>query len=329
MGYFEPIFTLPAETVDVFRLFAITLNSILFYSCGQIKIPPCIKVFCMIISIISLLLAAYFGLGVALYFMQPSLTFSPSRYVPYDPGDIGLEYEKVQLNTPDGLVLSGWYIPAEKSELTLLFCHANAGNMAYILDSINIFNEIGLNCLAFDYRGYGNSQGKPSEEGMYIDAQSAYNWLSGEKKISPENIIIFGRSLGGSIAAHLASNVKAMGLIVESCFTSYADIGQKFYPYLMVKPFAKYNFDTMHYIKKVKCPILFVHSRNDEVVPFEFGLRLYSAAKGAKEFVEIFGSHNDGFLHSGQIYKEGLTDWLKFLEEYRLQEVRDRIKIVS
>jgi hypothetical protein len=247
--------------------------------------------------------------------MQTSLTFRPTRNVPYNPGNIGLEYENIRLNTPDGLAMSSWYVPAKNATATLLLCHANGGNMAYYIDTIDIFNKLGLNCFIFDYRGYGDSAGEPSEVGIYTDAQTAYDWLRKEKRVSAENIIIFGRSLGASVAAHLAANVEACGLIVESGFTSYADIAHKFYPYLIVRPFAKYSFDTLEYIKKVKCPILFIHSRSDEIVPFEFGLRLYSAAKGPKEFVEIFGGHNDGFLYSGQIYREGLADWLEFVKK--------------
>jgi hypothetical protein len=283
----------------------------------------------MLVSIISLLLIAYLGLGLVLYFRQPALTFGPTRDVPYNPGDIGLEYEKVQFRTPDHLVLSGWYIPAKGAQFTLLFCHGNGGNIAYALDSINIFNELGINCLIFDYRGYGASQGKPTEEGTYIDAQTAYDWLIKEKKLKPEDIIICGKSLGGSVAAHLASNVEAKGLIVESCFTSYADIGQKFYPYMPVRLFARYGFKTSDYLKQVNCPVLIIHSRNDEIVPFEFGLRLYEeAAKEPKEFLEIFGSHNDSFLHSGQIYREGLGNWIKFLKNYRQQSAA-KIKLIS
>jgi len=283
----------------------------------------------MLLSIVTLLLIAYFGLGIVLYFMQPTLTFSPTSEVPYNPGDIGLEYEKVQLKTPDHLVLAGWYIPAKNALFTLLFCHGNGGNIAYALDSINIFYELGFNCLIFDYRGYGHSQGNPTEEGTYIDAQTAYDWLIKEKKLKPSDIIICGKSLGGSIAAHLAGNVEAKGLIIESGFTSYADIGQKFYPYMMVRPFARYGFKTSDYLKQVNCPVLIIHSRNDEIVPFEFGLRLYEeAAKEPKEFIEIFGSHNDGFLYSSQIYREGLTNWMEFLKNYQQQSAA-KIKLIS
>jgi len=280
-------------------------------------------------SIITILIAVYLVLGLVLYFMQPSFTFQPTRELLYNPGDIGLEYEKVQLKTPDNLILSAWYIPAKKGEFTILFCHGNGGNMAHRLDSINIFNEIGLNCFIFDYRGYGNSQGKSTEEGLYTDAQAAYDWLVKEKKISPENIIFFGHSIGGSVAAHLAGNVKVKGLILESCFTSYADIGRKFYPYMPVKLFARYNFNTFEYVKKVKCPILVIHSRSDEIIPFEFGLRLYEqAANEPKEFLEIFGSHNDGFLHTGQVYRDGIRKWLESIKNYQ-QQTAAKIKLIS
>jgi hypothetical protein len=260
--------------------------------------------------------------------MQPTFTFSPTKEVPYNPGDIGLDYEKVQLRTPDHLVLSGWFVPAKNAQFTILFCHGNGGNIAYTLDSINIFNELGLNCLIFDYRGYGNSQGSPSEEGVYIDAQTAYDWLIKEKKHRPDEIIIFGRSIGGSIATHLASNVEAAGLVIESSFTSYADIGQKFYPYMPVRLFARYGFKTSDYLQDVECPVLIIHSRNDEIVPFEFGLRLYEeSAREPKEFLEISGNHNDGFLFSAPIYREGLSNWIKFLKNYQKQSAV-KIKLV-
>jgi len=271
-------------------------------------------------SIIRILLGVYLGLALILYFMQPSFTFQPTKELLYNPGDIGLDYENVQLKTHDNLLLSAWYIPAKDAKFTLLFCHGNGGNMSDRVVSINIFNELGLNCLIFDYRGYGDSQGKPTEEGTYTDAQTACDWLINQKKISPENIIIYGQSLGGSVAAYLESNVKTRGLIIESGFTSFADIAGKFYPYMPIKLLAKYRFNTFDYLKKINCPVLIIHSKNDELVPFEFGWRLYKeAAKEPKEFLEISGGHNDGFLISGQIYREGLSNWLKFIENYPQQ----------
>ena len=278
----------------------------------------------MLISIAVVLFITYLGLGVALYLMQPQFLYSPLREVPYTPDELGLDFEDVVFQSSDGLKLTGWYVPAGNSKLTVLFCHGNGGNMMHRLDSINILYNLGLNCFIFDYRGYGKSEGKPSEEGTYLDARAAYEWLIDEKRLSPNNIIIFGRSLGGTIAAQLASKVEAKSLIVESAFTSYIDIGKKFYPYMPVRWFARFNYNTLDYIKAVHCPVMIIHSRNDEVVPFEFGLELYESSNEPNKFVEIFGSHNDGFLVSSEIYKKAWLNWLKFLEEYSKEASRHR-----
>lgn len=290
----------------------------------------------MLIYIVVVLFIAYWGVGVILYVMQPKFLYDPVQEIPYNPGELDIDFEDVVFESSDGLRLSGWYIPApagtthrdypEKERTkgpapTILFCHGNGGNMMHCLDSINIFYNFGLSCFIFDYRGYGQSQGKPSEVGTYLDAEAAYKWLTREKKIPPDNIIIFGRSLGGSIAAYLASKVKVGALIVESTFTSYADIGKKFYPYMPVRWFASFIYRTIDYIKDVHCPLMLIYSRNDEVIPFDFGLELYEAANEPKKFVEIFGSHNDGFLVSSEIYKRAWTEWLQFLEGRESQAI--------
>ena len=270
------------------------------------------------------LLIAYLGWAVILYIMQPRFLYWPVKEVPYTPGELGLDFEDVVFKSGDGLLLSGWYIGAEGSEFTVLFCHGNGGNIAHRLDSINIFHNLGLNCFIFDYRGYGNSQGRPSEEGTYLDVEAAYKWLTEEKKIRPENIIIFGRSLGGSIAAYLASKVEAGALIIEGTFASYVDIGRRFYPYMPVRWFALFSYRTIDYIKDVRCPVMLIYSRNDEIVPFEFGLELYETANEPKKFVEIFGSHNDAFLVSSEIYEDAWVKWLKYLKGYKKQAIPHR-----
>ncbi|NIP24846.1 MAG: alpha/beta fold hydrolase [Phycisphaerae bacterium] len=269
----------------------------------------------MLITIFIVLFVAYWGMGIILYIMQPHFLYCPVREVVYTPEELGMDFEDVVFKTDDGLSLNGWYIPAENSHMTVLFCHGNGGNIMHRLDSINIFYNLGLNCFIFDYRGYGSSEGKPGEEGTYLDVKAAYEWLTKEKKVSPNNIIIFGRSLGGSIAAQLASKVRSRALIIESTFTSYVDIGRKFYPYMPVRWFARFSYRTIDYIRDVRCPVMIIHSRSDDVVPFEFGLELYEAANAPKEFVEIIGSHNDGFLVSGEVYKKSWTKWLQFLKE--------------
>ncbi len=277
----------------------------------------------MLISIVVVFIA-YSVLGWTLYFMQPTFLYGPVREVPYTPGELGLDFESVVFKTGDGLQLSGWYIPAKNSKFTMLFCHGNGGNIMHRLDSINIFYNLGLDCFIFDYRGYGSSEGKPDEEGTYLDVMAAYKWLREEKKISANNIIVFGRSLGGSIAAQLASKVEVEALIIESAFTSYVEIGKKFYPYMPVRWFARFGYRTIDYVKDVNCPVMIIHSRGDEIIPFEFGLELYEAANEPKEFVEIFGSHNDGFLVSSEIYKGAWMKWLGFLSEYKSQAARQQ-----
>jgi fermentation-respiration switch protein FrsA (DUF1100 family) len=278
----------------------------------------------VLISLVVVLFVAYWGVGVILYIMQPTFLYNPVREVPFTPDELGLDFENVVFESDDGLLLTGWYVPAENAEFTVLFCHGNGGNIFHRLDSINIFYKLGLSCFVFDYRGYGDSQGKPSEEGTYKDVMAAYEWLTKEKKLSPANIIIFGKSLGGSIAAQLASKVDARALVIESAFTSYIDMGRKFYPYMPVRWFARFSYKTIDYIKEVLCPVMIIHSRNDEIVPFEFGLELYEAANEPKELVEIFGSHNDGFLVSAEIYRNTWTKWVKFLKEYKGQGDRQQ-----
>lgn len=275
----------------------------------------------MLILFIGLLLITYLILAAVLYIMQPKLLYSPSEEVFSIPHEIGLDFEDVIFKSSDGFDLSGWYIPAKKPKFTVLFCHGNGGNISHRLDSINIFHNLGLNCFVFDYRGYGNSRGKPSEEGTYTDAMAAYKWLIEQKKTAAENIIIFGRSLGGTIAAQLAGKAEARALVVESAFTSYVDIGKEYYPYMPIRWFARFDYRTTEFIKNVRCPVMLIYSRNDEIVPYKHGLELYEAANEPKEFIEIFGGHNDCFIASGEIYTEVWEKWLKLLIENRVQTI--------
>jgi len=279
----------------------------------------------MLISIAAMLFIAYWALGLILYFMQPTFLYRPVRQILYTPGELGLDFESVVFESADGLRLTGWYVPADDSELTVLFCHGNGGNISHRLDSINIFYNLGVNCFIFDYRGYGESDGKPGEQGTYLDVEAAYKWLMEEKNVSPDSIIIFGRSLGGSVAAYLAAKVEVKALIIESCFTSYADIGKKFYSYMPVRLFAKFGYPTIDYVRDVNCPVMIIHSRDDDIIPFEFGQKLYEAVDAPSEFVEIFGGHNDGFLVSSEIYKKAWMKWLEFLKEYQTRAGRQQV----
>lgn len=257
----------------------------------------------------------YVTWGLVLLFMQSRLLYRPLREVVFAPADRNLPHEDVVFHSRDGVKLTGWYIPAPNARFTLLFCHGNGGNVMHVLDSVELFRNMGLNCLVFDYRGYGNSDGSPTEAGTYLDARAAFEWLTQVKQVPEERIIVCGRSLGGSIAAHLARELRPAALVLESAFTSYPDIGARMYPYMPVRLFARFRYDTLAYVRQVRCPVMVVHSRDDGLIPFDFGVQLFEAANEPKSFVEITGSHNDGFLLASDRYKEAWTQWLDFLTD--------------
>jgi len=147
------------------------------------------------LTILSIVAAVYMGLSVLLFLMQSRVLYQPSRSYDYAPADYGLAHEEVSLSTPDGVTLAAWYVPAEGNGRTVLFCHGNAGNISHRLDTLKMFHELGLNCLIMDYRGYGKSTGKPTEQGTLIDILAGFQWLIEKKGIRPEDIILFGRSL--------------------------------------------------------------------------------------------------------------------------------------
>lgn len=257
----------------------------------------------------------YAGFGLVLLVAQPKMLYRPTRDVSFTPADVELDFEDVAFSASDGVALTGWFVPAPDARFTVLFCHGNGGNIMHRLDTLALLHGLGLSCFVFDYRGYGNSAGRPTEQGTYRDAQAAYDWLTQTKGIAPEQIVVLGRSLGGSIATYLAAQVPVGGLVIESTFTSYPDIGARFYPFMPVRPFARYTYDTRAYLAEVRCPVLIMHSRTDGLVPFEFGERLFATAREPKQFVELVGGHNDGFLVSGERYKEAWRTWLDLLSD--------------
>ncbi len=264
----------------------------------------------MLIKII-LVFALFYGAAmIAIYFAQALFIYAPqipTRELVAAPTDIGLEYENVILKTIDNESIHAWYIPAKTtSPKTILFFHGNAGNISHRLETIKIYNDFGFNFLIIDYRGFGISTGKPSEMGTYLDADAAWEYLINERNIEPKNIIIAGRSLGGGVAAELAKKVRPAMLLLESTFTSMTEVSAKHYPFMPTGLIVKHEYETNLKLKDIHCPIVYVHSKNDEVIPFEHSQRNYAISNEPKMFIELRGGHGIGFLLSKQDYVSGL-----------------------
>lgn len=245
-----------------------------------------------------------------LYVLQPAMVFLPSRALEATPRDWGLEYKDVWLRTEDGVRLHGWYLPHPQARRVLLFFHGNAGNISHRQASLEIFQRLGLNVLILDYRGYGRSEGRPSERGLYRDARAAWDYLVAERGVSPADIVLFGRSLGGAVAAQLASQVRPGALILESGFSSARDLARAIYPILSWLIVPRFDFDTVARMRTVACPVLVLQSRDDEIIPFALGRRVYEAAPEPKRLHVLRGDHNGGFLLSQPDYERALAGFL-------------------
>ncbi|MEA3419030.1 MAG: alpha/beta hydrolase [Campylobacterota bacterium] len=260
------------------------------------------------------LISAYGVVVVLVFLTQSSLVFFPMRSVDVTPKRIGLDFEEVRLETRDGVMLSSWFVPAKEQRGVLLFCHGNAGNISHRLESIRIFHDLGLSVLIFDYRGYGQSEGSISEEGTYLDAEAAWEYLAEERHVDPSRIILFGRSIGGAVAARLAAKQQAGALILESSFTSITDLGAQVYPYLPIRLLSRYHYDTSSYLQQIDMPLLIIHSPDDEIIPFTHAEALYERADKPKDLLQIMGDHNAGFFISGEHYINGIDRFLSTLE---------------
>jgi fermentation-respiration switch protein FrsA (DUF1100 family) len=267
-----------------------------------------------LISILTIVISIYLLLALVLYLYQGKMVFLadlPGRALDASPRDIGLDYEDVSLTTSDNERLHGWYIPAVDSNGVLLFFHGNAGNISHRLDSIGIFHELGLDTLIIDYRGYGQSTGRTTEKGTYLDAQAAWEYLVNSRKIPADRIIIFGRSLGGAVGAWLGARNNPAAVIIESSFTSAVEMARRIYPFMPVHLITRLQYPVTDFAARLNCPVLVVHSRHDEIIPFAMGKEIYAAVKQRREFLELMGDHNNGFLISRKDYVAGLNGFIQ------------------
>ena len=222
--------------------------------------------------------------------------------------------EDMTLTARDGCRLSGWFFPAEKGSLrcrlVFLLLHGNAGNICNRLGFYEAWLGLGVNVFSFDYRGYGASDGTPSEEGTYQDAEAAYGWLMA-RGFGAGNIIVVGKSLGGGIASELAFRAPIGALILQSIYTSIADVGADLFPFLPVRWLNRIKYHTSSKLPHIHVPVLVIHSREDKVIRFRHAERNFAAANEPKMFWEIQGGHNDVLLAGRAGYLEGLEKFLQ------------------
>lgn len=254
-------------------------------------------------------------------FIEKRLIFHPGRSNDHTtPDAYGIEYDDVTFRTGDGLNLNGWFVPGKKSSPddnlhTLLWFHGNSGNINRRLDNIKMLHDrVPVNVFIFDYRQYGRSEGKITEQGTYIDSRAALAYLRSRSDVNNETIIFFGRSLGSAISVELAVKEKCRALILETPFTSIKEMGKKLYPYLPFTFFLRTKYDTLSKIGDIKVPTLIMHGDKDELVPIEQGKILYEKANEPKEFYTIPGAmHNDTHIVGGEEYFDVIREFVNKL----------------
>ncbi len=237
--------------------------------------------------------------------------FYPDRRLVATPARAGLDYKDLWIDTPDGERLHGWLVEAGPGAPLLIFFHGNAGNIGDRVDNVARLVEVGISVLIFDYRGYGRSTGRPTEEGVYTDGRAVYRFALESLGYSPGDVVLFGRSLGTAVAAHVASKAVVAGVILESAFTSLKDLAWIHYPFIPGKFLVKGKFNVVEMVRGIRAPLLVIHGDRDGLVPMKLGERVYRVAPEPKEFYVIHGAgHNDTDVVGGRPYFERLRSFV-------------------
>jgi fermentation-respiration switch protein FrsA (DUF1100 family) len=254
----------------------------------------------------------YLILVVLMVLFQDKLLFMSSREMIQTPESAGLKAEELRIDTEDSVQIHGWYFPNEDSGKVIVLSHGNAGNISYRIDIARTLLNAGASVVMYDYRGYGLSKGKPSEDGFYKDITAVTHFLIEQKEYSEENIYMYGRSLGGAIAAYAATRFNVGGLVLDSSFINLRSMVKDVYPFVP-SALAKYKFPANEYLKQLEnTPVLIMHSREDEIVGYHNGEELYETAKSPKKFIDLKGGHNENFYLSRDLIEK---NWRDFLSE--------------
>ncbi|MCF7887170.1 MAG: alpha/beta hydrolase [Candidatus Omnitrophica bacterium] len=244
---------------------------------------------------------------------QKNNIFFPVEKIAAEPTDFNLDFKDIYFQTADGIKLNGWFIPHSQASFTLLFFHGNGGNISHRLHKLSQLHRLKLNIFIIDYRGYGGSQGNPSVAGIYKDAEASLDYLISKKNIKADKIILYGESLGTSLAIKLALTNKLGGLILEGAFSSGRDVAKIIYPFIP-KLFLPDIFKNSSQIGKVNESKLFIHSQVDEIIPIRLARKLYNLAPQPKKFVEIIGGHNTAYIDAEAEYLLSLENFIKTIQ---------------
>ncbi len=246
-----------------------------------------------------------------------SQVYHPTRESESGVTAVSPDGEDLFLTASDGVKLHAWFIPGRGIEhrrnTVFLFSHGNGGNLTSRPDYYSAILQTGAALLAYDYRGYGKSEGEPGEAGTYLDVFAAYDWLI-ERGFAPERIIAWGESLGGGIASKVAAERKLGGLVLQSSFTSMPDIGSEYFPFLPVHTLGKIKYDTHSRLPEIHCPVVVMHSENDDIIPYRHGRKNFERANEPKAFVKLEGGHNDSIVANVAKYVEGAETIVKLIE---------------
>jgi fermentation-respiration switch protein FrsA (DUF1100 family) len=251
------------------------------------------------------------ALGGLLLIFEKRFIYLPTRDHEVTPSALGLPHEDAWLVAEDGVRIHGWYLPVPDARWVTLVSHGNAGNISHRLDrALLLQGRLRSSVLLYDYRGYGASEGSPDEAGTYRDARAAYRWLVEQRHVRPDELVLFGESLGSAVALELALERPAAALVLEAPFTSVRDVARRtiFAP---LAPFVRTRYDSLARIPRLETPLLVMQGDRDEVIPPALGRRLFDAAPEPKRYYAIPGAgHNDTYLVGGAAYWKALSDFL-------------------
>ena len=256
-------------------------------------------------GLVGFLLLVYLGVCGYMFLNQASFLYFPERSYDASPAALGMSFEEVRLKAADGVSIAGWWVPAERALGAMVIAHGNGGNMSHRLDKVRLFHEMGFAVLIFDYRGYGASEGKPTEVGTYADMAAAVDHVLTVRRVPASRLALYGESLGGAVAVEEATRRTPAALVLDSTFTSVPAMASHYYPWLPARLLLRFRYDSLSKVPRLKCPVLILHSPEDDIVPYAMGRQLFGASPEPKRFADLVGGHNTvGLMFAPAAQKE-------------------------